>query len=132
MVVPVGNWYSRLPINAATGFVEWPFGPLKTGPREKMVRVEVWLMQESTGAIQMTYQYEFPNPHSPSPKFWYADIPWYPKKSKWKKGRFKEGAALGTAVAIAEKEKRQIIYWWTQEVNLYCPEEPRGTQKLRR
>jgi len=115
--VPAGNWNPTQPLYAAHGFVEWPAGPLVLADGESMVRVEVWLMQESTGAVQMTYQSQFP----PNPTSWLADQVWYPKPQgypPWTGGLFRPGCALGTAVAIARKGTVQRYYWWTQEVQL--------------
>ena len=116
--MPAGNWNPKLPINAGHGFVEWPAGPLVLADGESMVRVEVWVIQETTGAVQMTYQSNFPA----NPMTWFADQVWYPKPPgypPWIGGLFKPGAALGTAVAIAMKSNVQSYYWWTQEVELY-------------
>jgi len=122
-----GNWNSQLYINNTTGFVEWPNGPLRF-PGEKMLRVEAWLVQSATGAMQMTFQPagDFPTPgdsHS-----WLANRIWYPRKPltpgpgyTWDgTGRFTPGPALGTAVAISTNPSgsEQYVYWWTQEVEL--------------
>src|SRR4029450_9709796 len=71
-LMPGSNWNPTLPING--GFVEWPAGPLFLSGGESMVRVEAWVMQGTTGAIQMTYQVNFP----PNPTAWLADQVWFP------------------------------------------------------
>jgi hypothetical protein len=111
--MPGSNWNPTLPING--GFVEWPAGPLFLSVGESMVRVEAWVMQGTTGAIQMTYQVNFP----PNPTAWLADQVWFPHS--WASGTgglFVPGPALGTAVAISITSNVQSYYWWTQEVQL--------------
>jgi hypothetical protein len=120
--MPAGNWDLRQKINSATGFVEWPTGPLVPAPGEIIVRVEAWVMQQKTGAVQMTYQTAFPTPgNPPNPWIWIANKPWYPSQNNWTGGRFKPGPALGTAIAIATDVSgtAQTYYWWSQEVELY-------------
>ncbi|MBB3543010.1 hypothetical protein [Rhizobium sp. BK399] len=108
------NFDSPLKINIATGFVEWPTGPLGYVDGYQPVRVEVWLMQHGTGAIQMAYQ------DNPSGSKWKADDDYFP--SPWGGGLFKPGPALGTAVLITKKTVMgatvQHVYWWTEEVEL--------------
>jgi hypothetical protein len=118
--MPAGNWNPKLPINANDGFVEWPTGPLFPSDGETMLRVEAWVMQNTTGAIQMTYQTNFPA----HPTRWTADRVWYPQNASgynppWTGGLFRPGPALGTAVAIATRGSVQSYYWWTQEVELF-------------
>jgi hypothetical protein len=110
--MPGSNFNPRLPINPGTHFVEWPAGPLFPATGETMLRVEVWVMQKTTGAIQMSYQDTFPA----NPTTWIANDSYYP--NPWQGGRFRPGPALGTAVAIATKPSGQSYYWWTQEVEL--------------
>jgi hypothetical protein len=120
--MPGGNFDSPLKIskieNGGSGFVEWPTGPLVRDDGETILRVEVWVMQQSTGGIQITYSTSFPNGSSS----WKADKIWYPKSvgsESWQyNGIFKPGAALGTAVLISTKSNVQSVYWWTQEVDL--------------
>jgi len=112
--MPAGNFNPTLPINAATGFVEWPAGPLVPADGESMVRVEVWVMQKTTGAIQMTYQTNFPG----YPNTWIADKRWHPGQPQWMNGLFTAGPALGIAVAIATMNNVQRYYWWSEEVEL--------------
>jgi hypothetical protein len=109
-----GNFDSPLKINPGSGFVEWPTGPLVRSDGETVLRVEVWVMQQSTGGIQFTFSASFPYGSST----WKADQPWLPKLGDWKNGLFKPGAALGIAVLISTKSNRQEVYWWTQEVDL--------------
>src|SRR5262245_55035876 len=117
--MPAGNFNPTLPI-AGNGFVEWPAGPLLPADGESMVRVEVWVMQKTTGAVQMTYEdtVDFPA----NPRNWTARRVWYPKNMPgyppWSGGLFKPGAALGIAVAIATKNNVQSYYWWSEEVEL--------------
>jgi len=124
-----GNWDLALPISAQSGFVEWPKGPLTPAPGEVVTRVEVWLMQQSTGAVQMTYQTTFPTPPPPAVPYnfwvWRADEIWYPRQKVngvwvWKgQGLFTPGPALGTAIAIGnDANGLQKYFWWTQEVQL--------------
>jgi hypothetical protein len=117
--VPAGNWNPTLPIDAGTGFVQWPAGPLFPSDGETMLRVEAWVMQNTTGAVQMTFQTNF----LPHPRTWIADTVWYPKNAPgsnppWTRGLFQPGPALGTAIAIATQGNVQSYYWWTQEVEL--------------
>ena len=112
--MPAGNWNPTLPI-ATNGFVEWPAGPLVLADGESMVRVEAWLMQKTTGAIQMTYQDKFPG----TPNSWIADDVYWPSGyAPWSGGLFKPGPALGIAVAIAIISNVQSYYWWSEEVGL--------------
>ncbi|EPE94848.1 hypothetical protein [Rhizobium grahamii] len=110
------NFDSPLTINGGTGFVQWPTGPLGSVDGYKPIRVEVWLMQQSTGAIQMTYQDEF----IPGVTTWKADDPYFPPSGSLSGGLFKPGAALGTAVLITKKMGGTVqhVYWWTEEVDL--------------
>lgn len=117
--MPAGNFNPTLIISAGSGFVEWPAGPLVPADGESMVRVEVWVMQKTTGAVQMTYQDTF----LPYPSTWTADKVWYPRPSgyptvPWTLGLFKPGAALGIAVAIGTTSNVQSYYWWSEEVDL--------------
>ena len=112
-LVPAGNFDSPLRINGVTGRVQWPSGPLFPGVGETMLRVEVWVMQKMTGAMQITYQDNFPGPGIP--QAWLANQ-WPPPPYNW--GVFQPGPALGTAVAIATKGNVQSYYWWSQEVEL--------------
>lgn len=111
-----GNWNPTLPI-AASGFVEWPAGPLVLADGELMVRVEAWVMQKTTGAIQMTFQDVFPT----GPVSWIANKVSWPKPPgfpPWSGGLFQPGPALGIAVAIATKKSVQSYYWWSEEIGL--------------
>ncbi len=120
--MPAGNWNSQLYI-ADNGFVEFPHGPL-TYYGEIMVRVEAWLIQTATGAMQMTFQTVFPTPGDP--RSWLANKIWWPGKKVnnvivWDgTGRFTPGPALGTAVAISTNQSGSVqnVFWWTQEVEL--------------
>jgi hypothetical protein len=99
-------------------WVEWPKGPLFHTIGYTVDRVEVWLMQKSTGAIQMTYTTAKLNLGS-----WEADQIWWPRDSlntpPWKGiGRFQRGAAMGTAVAISTSGLNQSYFWWSEEVEI--------------
>ncbi len=114
-VLAAGNWDLRQKIDRATGFVLKPTGPLELNACEKPIRVEVWLTQKTTGAVQMTYQEDFPDP-IPNPFKWVADDQYFPPS--FTGGLFKPGWALGTAVAIVKKGNVQSYYWWLEEVEL--------------
>jgi hypothetical protein len=108
------NFDSPLTIGAS-GFVEWPTGPLGHVDGHTLLRVEAWVMQQSTGGIQMTYQTSF----AAGVTTWKADRIWYPKQADWYNGPFQPGAALGTAVLIWKTPTgKQHVYWWTEEVEL--------------
>lgn len=104
---------------AASNWVEWPEGPLTPAPGETIIRVEVWLMQKTTGAIQMTYQNANFGVGS-----WRADKIWWPRNPAsstptWDGiGRFQRGPATGTAVAIAKSGLNQTYFWWSEEVEI--------------
>ncbi|TIL60788.1 MAG: hypothetical protein E5Y32_11995 [Mesorhizobium sp.] len=106
---------------AGNFWVEWPEGPLFHKIGETVIRVEVWLMQKSTGAIQMTYQTANLNLGG-----WRADEIWWPRDPlypgyppRWDGvGRFQRGPAMGTAVAIATSGLNQSYYWWSEEVEI--------------
>src|SRR5262249_32091349 len=110
------NFDDTLPIN--NGFVEWPQGPLFGADGQKIVRVEVWIMQKSipgtifTGATQITYGTNFPS----GAMSWIADQWEFP--SPWVNGTFQPGCALGTAVLISTKGINKYYYWWSQDVLL--------------
>lgn|SRR5689334_11015619 len=113
--MPAGKWTPTLNISEY-GFVEWPNGRL-VSDGETMLWIEAWVMQDSTGAVQMTYQADFEE----GATTWTANNPRYPEP--WTSGLFEEGAALGTAIAISRTAAgEQLYYWWTQEVNLVEPE----------
>jgi len=114
IVMAAGNWNPTLKINMGTGFAEWPAGPILLSDGESLVRVEAWLMQQTTGGVQMTFQEQF----LPNPMAWLADQSWYPSPKHWKGGLFKPGPALGSAIAISTISNRQSYYWWSQEVEL--------------
>jgi hypothetical protein len=115
-VMAGGNFDQQLYINPATGFVEWPTGPLVRFDGETIERVEVWVMQKLTGAIQMTYQTSFSAPYTS----WKADKKWFPNSANWTGGLFQTGKpALGIAVVIAKRVGAQSYYWWSEEVELY-------------
>lgn len=111
--MPAGKWDQTFNISEY-GFVEWPGGTLELKEHEEMLWIEAWVMQQSSGAVQMTYQAEFDEDSGT----WTAANPRYPEP--WTNGKFKEGAALGTAIAISKKTDtgEQLYYWWTQEVEL--------------
>lgn len=101
---------------AGNNWVEWPEGPLVHKIGETVIRVEVWLMQKSTGAIQITYQTQNLNLGS-----WRADRRWWPAvdPNTWNgTGRFERGPAMGTAVAIAMSGPNQSYFWWSEEVEI--------------
>lgn len=100
---------------ANNNWVQWPEGPLSRKIGESVIRVEVWLMQKSTGAIQMTYQTQNLDLGS-----WRADIIWWPRaNNNWDgMGRFQRGPAMGTAVAIARSGLNQSYFWWSEEVEI--------------
>ncbi len=115
-----GNFNQQLNINATTGFVEWPTGPLTLVPGETILRIEVWVIQKLTGAIQMTNAREedFIN----NPPIWTADRIWYPRQSDltWQvPGLFQAGRpALGIAVLTSSLNGTQDNFWWSEEVEL--------------
>jgi len=102
-------------------WVKWPQGPLFHKIGETVIRVEVWLMQKSTGAVQMTYQTQNLNLGS-----WRADQVWWPRDPAFPGdptkldgiGRFQRGPALGAAVAIARSGLNQSYFWWSEEVEI--------------
>ena len=82
-----------------------------------MVRVEVWVMQKTTGAIQMTFQETFPAISA------YLDcgqsvVAKTAGAPPWSGGLFKPGVASGIAVAIGVIGNVQSYYWWSEEVEL--------------
>jgi hypothetical protein len=126
-LMAAGNWDLTQKIDRTTHFLVGPTGPLIPAPGEIVIRVEVWVMQQRTGAVQMLYQRNFPTPVLPAtnpptynPWIWRADKPWYPASANLTRGLFRPGPALGTAVAIATdiNGNNQTYYWWTQELDL--------------
>ena len=117
--MPAGKWDLRQHIH--DGYVVYPTGPISLAPGETLVRVEAWVMQQRTGAVQMTF-HSYANT---IPTNWIADKVWYPKAPNTSpptfpaRGPFRSGPALGTAVAIGELNGQPTYYWWTQEVDLY-------------
>ena len=123
--MPAGKWDLRQKLDRTTGFILAPTGPLTPAPGELMVRVEAWIMQQKTGAVQMSFQGVFPTPGNPW--IWVADSAWYPKVPHSnppvfpRGGLFKPGPALGSAIAIATDvtSTEQYYYWWSQEIELH-------------
>jgi len=101
----------------ATGFVQYPTGPMFPVAGEVIQRVEVWVMQKATGAIQMSYRNFVAHPPA-NPHIWIADDMWYPPN--WNGGLFQPGPALGSAVLISlsSHSHTQSYYWWSEEVKL--------------
>jgi hypothetical protein len=115
-MMAAGNFNQQLYINKATGFVEWPSGPLVRFDGETILRVEVWVIQKYTGAIQMTFQNVFNAPYTA----WTANLPWYPSAANWNGGLFHAGRpALGIAVLTAQRLGAQTNFWWSEEVELF-------------
>lgn len=118
--MPAGNFNQQLHVNPTSGFVEWPTGPLVRAPSETITRVEVWVIQKLTGAIQMTWQNNFSPPYTT----WTADRIWHPKpptgSTTWSGGIFQSGRpALGIAVVTATLPSgAQRAFWWSEEVEL--------------
>src|SRR5262245_2294713 len=113
------NFDRQQRINRATGFVEWPTGPLNRVDGERILRIEVWVMQKTRGAVQMTYWDSQNNRPPPPPNHWIADDVTYPQP--WNGGRFIPGPALGTALLVALRGPAphyQTYYWWSEEVEL--------------
>jgi hypothetical protein len=113
-----GGKFDNTATLAANNWVQWPQGPLFHKIGETVIRVEVWLMQKTTGAIQMTYTTQNLNLGS-----WRADTIWWPRVSansaNWDGyGRFARGPAMGTAVAIARNGNNQSYFWWSEEVEI--------------
>ncbi|MBY2905514.1 hypothetical protein [Rhizobium leguminosarum] len=106
---------------AGNFWVQWPEGPLFPANGETIVRVEVWLMQKSTGAIQLTYQTTGFGVGS-----WRADQVWWPRDPAYPgdhtkfdgTGRFQLGPAMGTAVLITRNGSSQNYFWWSEEVQI--------------
>jgi hypothetical protein len=111
------NFNRRQRLNPHTGFVEFPTGPMFPVVGEMLLRVDVWVMQKATGAIQMSYR-DFVTDPPADPRFWVADDKYYP--ATWNGGRFERGPALGTAVLISLSplSNTQSFYWWSEEVEL--------------
>ena len=115
-----GKFNQTLPLNKSNYWVEWPEGPLFRQIGETIDRVEVWVMQKSTGGIQMTFQTTGFGWNS-----WKADKIWWPRvnQTTWQgTGLFRAGPAMGTAVVIATSwwpvPGRQSYFWWSEEVEL--------------
>jgi hypothetical protein len=110
------NFNQQLYVNAATGYVEYPTGPLVRVDGEQLLRVEAWVMQKLTGAVQMTWQDTFAAPYN----VWVADKKWYPQAASWAGGVFQKGEpALGVAVLISLRMGVPKYFWWSEEVELY-------------
>ena len=116
-----GGKFDNTATLANNNWVHWPQGPLFQKIGETVIRVEVWVMQKSTGAIQMTYQYQNLNLGSwRADKIWWPRDPAYPNdETKWNgNGRFVRGPAMGTAVAIATSGQNQSYFWWSEEIEI--------------
>jgi hypothetical protein len=119
VLMAAGNFNQQLNI-AANGFVEWPTGPLTILSNETILRIEVWVIQKLTGAIQMTnaLQQDF-NGNS---MIWTADRIWFPRQPDltWQvPGLFQAGRpALGIAVLTSSLNGVQDNFWWSEEVEL--------------
>lgn len=115
-----GNFNQQLNI-APNGFVEWPTGPLTFLPSETILRIEVWVIQKLTGAIQMTNALEVD--FDINSTIWTADRIWYPRQPDltWQvPGLFQAGRpALGIAVLTSRSlDGTQHNFWWSEEVEL--------------
>lgn len=104
---------------AGNFWVQWPQGPLSRKIGENVIRVEVWLMQKTTGAVQITYQ----TAGNLTGGSWTADKIWWPRDPNYPNswdgtGRFQPGPAMGTAVAIARIGANQSYFWWSEEVEI--------------
>lgn len=114
-----GKFNQTVKLNTTNYWVEWPEGPLFRKFDDRIDRVEVWLMQKSTGGIQMTYQTAGFGPNS-----WKADKIWWPRvnQTTWQgTGFFRAGPAMGTAVVIATSLfgfGKQSYFWWSEEVEI--------------
>ncbi len=113
-----GGKFDNTLILASNGWVEWPEGPLSYKIGETVIRVEVWLAQKTTGAVQMTYQVQNLNLGA-----WRADKIWWPRDpnfpTQWVgTGRFSRGPATGSAIAIASSGMNQSYFWWSEEVEI--------------
>ncbi len=116
-----GKFNQTVPLNPHNYWVEWPEGPLVRKFDDRIDRVEVWIMQKSTGGIQMTYQISGFGPNS-----WKADKIWWPGGGgTWaRNGLFRPGPAMGSAVLIATSlfgAGRQSYFWWSEEVEIVDP-----------
>jgi len=100
-----GNWDQIQYINATTGRVEWPTGPVTVDGTPKFL--EAWVLQRSTGASQRTVQTVF-------------DVPgrWTAGAGASLQGRFQEGSALGIALVASQDGATNEFYWWIDELDL--------------
>jgi len=106
-----GNWNPEQDLKA--GRVEWPTGPVIRYSAETTKWVEAWVVQQSTGASQKTFQQNFPDPAQ-----------WLAKDGLWIHGNFEEGWALGIALLAAQplvpaqNGPAQTSYWWVDTIYL--------------
>ena len=102
-----GMWIERQNLNG--GRVEWPRGPLELDDGEQVIRVEAWIMQQSTGASQKSVQIGH-----------YADDEWVADQDTWNEGDFKPGLAMGVAMVVvsAGDPPKKSSYWWATAIML--------------
>src|SRR5262249_10211508 len=118
-----GRWDPYQNINAGTGWVEWPTGPLTVGANEVPKWIEAWVLQssstttppaqgvEGTGASQSTRQKDgWP----PGFTQWTADGP----PQGWKNGTFQPGLpAVGIALMSSRDNSTNPptnkFFWWS-------------------
>jgi hypothetical protein len=121
--MPGGRWKFHQTLNAVTGQVEWPNGPLNLKLNETAKWVEAWVVQrtddripiQGIGASERTAQWGVFAPGN-----WKAEgIP-----PGWSRGDFHAGPALGIALAASEHSdpvtgnKSDAFFWWLDIVDL--------------
>jgi hypothetical protein len=122
-----GNWDPVQNINANTGWVEWPQGPLALNPGEIPTWIEAWVLQSTTGPVPVqgvggTGSSQSSRQMSgwpPGYTRWTADGP----PPGWLLGRFQPGPAVGIALLssldTSTSPPTNKFYWWTSVVVLY-------------
>jgi hypothetical protein len=103
-----GNWHPVQYIDAMSGTVKFPIGPLILNPGEVARWVDAWIVQSSTGSAQTCYG-SIGSGAFGTPNQWTANVFLY------NKGRFRPGPAVGIALLYVRDGNRNEYFWWSQD-----------------
>jgi len=110
-----GRWDDNQSLNATTYQVEWPKGPLTfDSTTEVPTWFEAWVVQDSTGASQRTFQ---------------KVVSWVPGRWTaegigpglgWIHGQFELGPAKGIALVASHDSATNTdkVFWWEHDIVL--------------
>jgi hypothetical protein len=114
------NWDPYQNINLATGWVEWPQGPLTLGTGETPTWIEAWVVQfvvNGPSSSQSTRQTT-----GWAPGHWTADEPsWSPGgiNGTFQSGMPAVGIGLLASHTSTPTTETDELFWWAEVVVLY-------------